>query len=54
MRIKPKDFARLLGISIKVLKQWEKEGILTAKRDILNRRYYTYNQYLKYNTLFGN
>ena len=29
---KPKDFAELIGISVKTLQQWDKEGILKANR----------------------
>ena len=29
---KPKDFAELLGISVKTLQRWDREGILKANR----------------------
>ena len=45
---KPKDFAELLGISVKTLQRWDREGILKAKRTPTNRRYYTYDQYLQF------
>ena len=45
---KPKDFAELLNVSVKTLQRWDREGILIAKRTTTNRRYYTYDQYLKF------
>ena len=45
---KPKDFAELLGISVKTLQRWDREGILKANRTPTDRRYYTYDQYLQY------
>ena len=45
---KPKDFAELLGISVKTLQRWDREGILKAYRTPTNRRYYTYDQYLQF------
>ena len=45
---KPKDFAELLGVSVKTLQRWDREGILKANRTPTNRRYYTYDQYLKF------
>lgn len=45
---KPKDFAELLNVSVKTLQRWDREGILIAKRTPTNRRYYTYDQYLKF------
>ena len=44
---KPKDFAELLGVSVKTLQRWDREGILKANRTPTDRRYYTYDQYLK-------
>lgn len=45
---KPKDFAELVGVSVKTLQRWDREGILKANRTPTNRRYYTYDQYLKF------
>ena len=45
---KPKDFAELLGVSVKTLQRWDREGILKANRTPTDRRYYTYDQYLKF------
>jgi predicted site-specific integrase-resolvase len=44
---KPKDFADLLGVSVKTLQRWDREGILKAYRTPTNRRYYTYAQLLR-------
>ncbi len=45
---KPKDFAKLLGVSLKILQRWNREGTLKANRTPTNRRYYTYDQYLQF------
>ena len=45
---KPKDFAELLGVSVKTLQRWDREDILKANRTPTNRRYYTYDQYLQF------
>ena len=45
---KPKDFAELLGVSVKTLQHWDRDGILKANRTPTNRRYYTYDQYLQF------
>ena len=45
---KPKDFAELLGVSVKTLQRWDREGTLKAYRTPTNRRYYTNNQYLEF------
>lgn len=45
---KPKDFAELLGVSVKTLQRWDREGILKANRTLTDRRYYTYDQYLQF------
>ena len=42
---KPKDFAELLGVSVKTLQRWDREGTLKANRTPTDRRYYTYDQY---------
>ena len=44
---KPKEFAELLGVSVKTLQRWDREGILKANRTPTDRRYYTYAQYLQ-------
>ena len=48
---KPKDFAELLGVSVKTLQRWDREGILKANRTPTDRRYYTYDQYLQFKGL---
>ena len=45
---KPKDFAELLGVSVKTFQRWDRENILKAKRTPTDRRYYTYEQYLEF------
>ncbi len=45
---KPKDFAKLLGVSVKTLQRWDREGTLKANRTPTDRRYYTYDQYLQF------
>ena len=45
---KPKDFAGLIGVSVKTLQRWDREGTLKANRTPTNRRYYTYDQYLQF------
>ena len=42
------EFAELLGVSVKTLQRWDREGILKAHRTPTNRRYYTYDQYLQF------
>ena len=44
INFKPKDFAELLGISVKILWNWDREGTLKANRTQTNWHYYTYNQ----------
>ena len=43
---KPKDFAELIGVSVKTLHRWDREGILEVNRTPTDRRYYAYDQYL--------
>lgn len=45
---KPKDFAELIGVSVKTLQRWDNQGILRAYRTPTNRRYYTNDHYLKF------
>ena len=47
----PREFARLIGRSVKTLQRWDREGILKAYRSPTNRRYYTQSQYLQYRGL---
>lgn len=37
---KPKDFAGLLGVLVKTLQRWNKEGNLKANRTPTDRHYY--------------
>ena len=45
---KPKDFSKLLGVSVKTLQRWDRDGVLKANRTPTNMRYYTYEQYLQF------
>ena len=45
---KTKDFAELLGVFVKTLQRWDREGTLKANRTPTDRRYYTYHQYLQF------
>ena len=45
---KTKEFAELLGVSVKTLQRWDREGTLKANRTPTDRRYYTYHQYLQF------
>ena len=45
---KPKDFAELIGVSVKTLQRWDRGGTLKANRTPTDRRYYTYDQYLQF------
>jgi putative resolvase len=38
---KPNELAKILGISVKTLQRWDKDGKLQAYRNPSNRRYYT-------------
>lgn len=38
----------LLGVSVKTLQRWDRNGILKANRTPTDRRYYTYEQYLQF------
>jgi len=45
---RPKDFAEMIGVSVKTLQRWDNEGILKAHRNPADRRYYTHKQYVEY------
>ena len=45
---KPKEFAKLLNVTVKTLQRWDREKTLVANRTPTNRRYYTYDQYLQF------
>lgn len=45
---KPKDFAEMIGVSVKTLQRWDREGKLKAYRTPTDRRYYTHKQYVDY------
>ncbi len=45
---KPQEFAEMIGISVKTLQRWDKDGKLIAFRNPSDRRYYTHQQYVEY------
>ena len=45
---KPQEFAEMIGVSVKTLQRWDKEGKLKAYRTPTDRRYYTHKQYVDY------
>jgi excisionase family DNA binding protein len=45
---KPQEFAKMLGVSVKTLQRWDREGKLKAYRTPTDRRYYTHKQYVDY------
>lgn len=38
---KPKELAEILNISVATLQRWDRDGILKARRNPANRRFYT-------------
>jgi putative resolvase len=42
------QFAKLLGVTVKTLQRWDREGTFKARRTPTNRRYYTHDDYLAY------
>jgi putative resolvase len=48
MQYKPHEFAEMLGVTVKTLQRWDKQGILKAYRTPTNRRFYTPKQYSDY------
>jgi DNA-binding transcriptional MerR regulator len=48
MIYKPGEFAKLIGIHIKTLQKWDRDGKLKAYRTPTNRRFYTHSQYVEY------
>lgn len=39
--LKPHEFAKRLGLSVKTLQRWDTAGKLPAKRTLSGHRYYT-------------
>lgn len=46
--LKPNEMAARIGVTVKTLQKWDKDGTLPAFRNPKNRRYYTEEQYLAY------
>lgn len=44
----PKEFASIIGVSVKTLQRWDKVDALPANRTVTNRRYYTDEQLNEY------
>lgn len=44
----PREFAKMVGRTVKTLQRWDREGVLVAYRTPTDRRYYTHDQYLNY------
>lgn len=47
------DFAKLIGVSVKTLQRWDRQGTLVADRTPTKRRVYTKNHYEKYFSKFN-
>ena len=45
---KPQEFAEMIGVSVKTLQRWDRDGKLKAFRTPTDRRYYTHKQYVDY------
>ena len=45
---KPKEFAKMIGVSVVTLQRWDREGKFKAFRMPSDRRYYTDKQYTEY------
>lgn len=45
---KPKEFAEKIGVTVRTLQQWDRDGKLIANRNPKDRRYYTHQQYIDY------
>lgn len=46
--IKPNEMAKRLGVTVRTLQEWDRNGKFTAHRSPTNRRYYTEEQYRDY------
>ena len=47
-KYKPKEFAKMLGVTVKTLQRWDNDGKLKAYRNPNERRFYTHSQYENY------
>jgi putative resolvase len=47
----PKQFSKMIGVSVFTLQRWDRQGMFKAHRSLTNRRYYTHDQYLQYRGL---
>jgi putative resolvase len=49
----PKQFSKMIGVSVFTLQRWDRQGMFKAHRSLTNRRYYTHDQYLQYRGLIS-
>ena len=42
------EFSKMIRVTVKTLQNWDNLGIIVAYRNVTNRRFYTYSQYLEY------
>jgi putative resolvase len=47
----PKQFSKMIGVSVFTLQRWDRQGMFKAHRSLTNRRYYTHDQYVQYRGL---
>ena len=47
-KLQAKRFCWTVGVSVKTLQRWDRDGTLKANRTPTDRRYYTYDQYLQF------
>src|SRR6266567_6677195 len=47
----PKQFSKMIGVSVFTLQRWDRQEMLKAHRSLTNRRYHTQDQYLQYRGL---
>lgn len=45
---KPKEFAEMIGVSVRTLIRWDASGVFKAYRTPTNQKYYTQEQYIEY------
>ena len=48
---KPKEFAELVGVSVRTLQRWDNDGTFKAKRTPSGRRYYMDYHVRRFNTV---
>jgi DNA-binding transcriptional MerR regulator len=43
-----RQFAEKIGVHIKTVQRWDRQGVFKARRTPTNQRFYTHNDYLAY------